>query len=158
MVSDFSNLGLPPALHASLSRATTSLPVVTRVDQIRGMPRAEAGRYYPVRVTGIATYVDPAWSMLFLEDGATGIFVSLTGSEKAVRAGDRLEVSGWTGPGTLRPKFSAVVSRPRTGRAAPAPAVSSERLMTGAEDSQWVQVRGVVRAMTRRTSTNSCCS
>src|SRR4026207_1011273 len=77
MVSDFSDLGLPPALRASLSRAATRLPVVPRVDQLRRMPRAEAGRYYPVRVTGTATYVDRAWSMLFLEDGATGIFVAL---------------------------------------------------------------------------------
>src|SRR4029079_8432608 len=82
MVTDFSDLGLPPTLRASLSRATTSLPVVTRLDQIRLMPRAEAVRYYPVRVAGGATYVDPAWSMLFLEDGATGIFVALQGSEK----------------------------------------------------------------------------
>ena len=150
MVSDFSDLGLPPTLLASLSGATTNLPVVTRVDEIRRMPRAEAGRYYPVRVTGIATYVDPAWSMLFLEDGATGIFVSLTGSEKAVRAGDLVEVSGWTGPGNfapeiLRPSFRVL----GPGVLPPAPAVSSDRLMTGAEDSQWVQVRGVVRAMTR---------
>jgi hypothetical protein len=159
MVSDFSDLGLPPTLLASLTHATTNLPVVTRLDEIRRMPRAEAGRYYPVRVTGIATYVDPAWSMLFLEDGATGIFVSLTGSEKAVRAGDRLEVSGWTGPGNfapeiLRPSFRVL----GPGALPPAPAVSSERLMTGAEDSQWVQVRGVVRAMTRTNETSSCCS
>jgi len=150
MVSDFSNLGLQPTLRASLSRATTSLPVVTRLDQIRRMPRAEAGRYYPVRVTGIATYVDPAWSMLFLEDGATGIFVALQGSDKAVQAGDRLEVSGWTGPGNFAPEIvrpSFRVLGP--GVLPPAPAVSSERLMTGAEDSQWVMVRGVVRAMTR---------
>jgi signal transduction histidine kinase/DNA-binding response OmpR family regulator len=150
MVSDFSDLGLPAALRTSLSRATTSLPVVTRVDQIRQMPRAEAARYYPVRVTGIATYVDPAWSMLFVQDDATGIFVALQGSDKTIRAGDRLEITGRTGPGNfapeiLRPSFKVL----GPGLLPPAPQVPWDRLMTGAEDSQWVQVHGVVRAMTR---------
>src|SRR5206468_1233402 len=77
MVDDFSDLGLPDSLRASLTRATDSLPVMTRLDDIRRMPRAEAGRYYPVRVVGVATYVDPAWSMLFLQDGVTGLFVAL---------------------------------------------------------------------------------
>ncbi len=77
----------PEALRASMTRATDSLPVMTRLDEIRRMSRAEAGRYYPVRVAGIATYVDPAWSMLFLQDGATGIFVALQGAQGTVHAG-----------------------------------------------------------------------
>ncbi len=150
MVSDFSDLGLPEALRASMTRATDSLPVMTRLDEIRRMSRAEAGRYYPVRVTGIATYVDPAWSMLFLQDGATGIFVALQGAQGTVHAGDRLEVTGRTSPGNfapeiLRPTFR-VLGRSALPSARPA---SYERLMTGAEDSQWVSIRGVVRAMTR---------
>ena len=88
--------------------------------------------------------------MLFLQDGATGIFVALHGNQSAIRAGDRLEVSGWTAPGNfapeiLRPSFRVL------GQAAlpPARPVSYQRLMTGAEDSQWVSVRGVVRGITR---------
>src|SRR6185369_2603801 len=150
MVSDFSDLGLPEALRASMTRATDRLRVMTRLDEIRRMSRAEAGRYYPVRVAGVATYVDPAWSMLFLQDGATGIFVALQGAQGTVHAGDRLEVTGRTSPGNfapeiLRPTFR-VLGRSGLPSARPAP---YERLMTGAEDSQWVSIRGVVRAMTR---------
>src|SRR4029079_6944386 len=99
---------------------------------VRMMRGDEAARYYPVRVTGIATYVDPAWSMLFLEDGATGIFVSLTGSENAVRAGARRELSGWTGPGNfapeiLRPSFRVL----GPGELPPAPAVAPQPPKTG---------------------------
>ena len=150
MVHEFAELGLPDTLREALTQATAALPVLTRLDDIRRMSRAEAGRYYPVRVAGIATYVDPAWSMLFLQDGATGIFVALHGNQSAIRAGDRLEVSGWTAPGNfapeiLRPSFRVL------GQAAlpPARPVSYQRLMTGAEDSQWVSVRGVVRGITR---------
>ena len=150
MVSDFAAVGMPDALRRSLTKAAAALPLVTRLDTIRRMPRAEAGRYYPVRVAAIATYVDPAWQMLFLQDDATGIYVSLHGAESAPRAGDRLEVTGWTGPGNfapeiLRPSFR-VLGRAELPAARPVP---YERLMTGAEDSQWVSVRGVVRGMTR---------
>ena len=150
IVREFADLGLPDPLRASLTRATSALPVLTRVDDIRRMPRAEARRYYPVRVAGIATYVDPAWSMLFLQDGETGIYVSLHGAQGAPRAGDRLEVSGWAGPGNfapeiLRPSFR--VLGPAT--LPPARPVPYQRLMTGAEDSQWVSVPGVVRGMRR---------
>ncbi len=151
MVSDFSDLGLPEALRVSMTRATDGLPVMTRLDEIRRMSRAEAGRYYPVRVAGIATYVDPAWSMLFLQDGATGIFVALQGArQETIHAGDRLEVTGRTGPGNFAPEILRPTFRVlgRSGLPSARPA-SYERLMTGAEDSQWVSIRGVVRAMTR---------
>ncbi len=150
MVHEFADLGLPDTLRAALTKATAALPVLTRLDDIRRMSRVEAGRYYPVRVAGIATYVDPAWSMLFLQDGATGIFVALHGTQSAIHAGDRLEVSGWTAPGNfapeiLRPSFRVLGS----AMLPPARPVPYQRLMTGAEDSQWVSVRGVVRGMTR---------
>ena len=87
MVHEFADLGLPDTLHAALTKATAALPVLTRLDDIRRMSRVEAGRYYPVRVAGIATYVDPAWSMLFLQDGATGIFVALHGAQSAITRG-----------------------------------------------------------------------
>ena len=150
MVREFADLGLPDTLRASLTRDTAALPVLTRVDAIRRMSRAEAGRYYPVRVTGVATYVDPAWSMLFLQDGSTGIFVALHGAQGGVRAGDQVEVIGWTAPGNfapeiLRPSFR-VLGPASLPQARPVP---YQRLLTGAEDSQWVSVRGVVRAMTR---------
>ena len=123
---------------------------MTRLDEIRRMSRAEAGRYYPVRVAGVATYVDPAWSMLFLQDGMTGIFVALQGAQGTVHAGDRLEVTGRTGPGNFAPEILRPTFRVlgRSGLPSARPA-SYERLMTGAEDSQWVSIRGVVRAMTR---------
>ena len=152
MVSNFADLGLADTLRASVTRAAAALPVMTRLDEIRRMSRAEAGRYYPVRVGGVATYVDPAWSMLFLQDGATGIFVSLQGVQSPVRAGDRLEVTGWTGPGNFAPEILRptlrVLGRAELPSARP---VAYERLMTGAEDSQWVSVRAVVRGM-RRTA------
>ena len=150
LTTEFSDIALPDGLVAALAEETASLPVQTQVDAIRRMSRAEAGRHYPVRVTGIATYVDPAWSMMFLREGATGIFVALHGADSPPRAGDRVELAGWTAAGNfapeiVRPTFHVV------GHAGlpPAPPVAYERLMTGAEDSQWVSLEGVVRGMTR---------
>ena len=150
MVREFDDLGLTEAVRASLTRATAALPVLTRVDDIRRLSRAEAGRYHPVRVTGVATYVDPAWSMLFLQDGATGIFVALHGAQGTVSAGQRVEVRGWAAPGNFAPEILRPTFRV-LGRASlpPARPVAYQRLMTGTEDSQWVSVQGVVRGMTR---------
>ena len=120
MVSDFEDLGLPDTLRATLTKAAAALPVVTHLDEIRRMPRAEAGRYYPVRVGGVATYVDPAWNMLFLQDGATGIFVALQGAQSTVQAGDRLEVTRLDRTRQFRARDIAPnLPRARTDRAAP---------------------------------------
>ena len=102
-----------------LTRATAALPVLTRLDAIRRMSRAEAGRYYPVRVAGIATYVDPAWSMLFLQDGATGIFVALHGAQSARARGRPARGQRLDGPRQLRAgDRPPVVPRARIGDAA----------------------------------------
>jgi signal transduction histidine kinase/CheY-like chemotaxis protein/HPt (histidine-containing phosphotransfer) domain-containing protein len=150
LATDFDDLALPPDVRAALAHDTAGLPVQTRVDAVRRMTRTEAGRHYPVRISGTTTYVDPAWSMLFLRDGDTGIFVALHGAESIPRAGDHVELTGWTAAGNFAPE----IIRP-TFRVAehaglpPARPVVFERLMTGAEDSQWVSLTGVVRGMTR---------
>jgi signal transduction histidine kinase/CheY-like chemotaxis protein/HPt (histidine-containing phosphotransfer) domain-containing protein len=147
---DFADLALPDAVRAALAHDTAGLPVQTRVDAIRRMTRAEAGRHYPVRISGTTTYVDPAWSMLFLRDGDTGIFVALHGAESIPSAGDHVELTGWTAGGNFAPEIIRPTFRiaGHTGLP-PARPVVYERLMTGAEDSQWVSLKGVVRGMRR---------
>ena len=151
MVRAFADLGVPGPLQASLT-GRAALPVVTRLDGIRRMSRAEAARHHPVHVTGIATYVDPAWSMLFLQDGPTGIFVALHGAQRSVRAGQHVEVTGWTSAGNFAPEIIRPTIRTLGAVGLPPPRpVPFQRLMTGAEDSQWVAIDGIVRGMRRAT-------
>ncbi|HEX6212419.1 MAG TPA: response regulator, partial [Methylomirabilota bacterium] len=107
-------------------------------------------RHHPVHVRGVVTYVDPAWSMLFLQDGTTGIFVALHGADNVPAAGHVVEIDGWTGQGNFAPEILRPTIRVVGRGALPeARRVRVDRLLTGAEDSQWVAMRGVVRAMTR---------
>jgi signal transduction histidine kinase/CheY-like chemotaxis protein/HPt (histidine-containing phosphotransfer) domain-containing protein len=143
-------LGLPADIAAGLERGSRPSRVLTRVADIRRMRREEAARHHPVRVTGTVTYVDPAWSMLFLEDRGTGIFVALHNRPVLPRAGDRVEVTGFTGPGSYAPEILRPSIRVLGGGTLPVPRrVTYEQLQTGAEDSQWVALRGTVRSLTR---------
>ena len=143
-------LGLPADIAAAIEQGPRPSRALTRVADIRRMRREDAARHHPVRVTGTVTYVDPAWSMLFLEDEGTGIFVALHNRPVLPRAGDRIEVTGFTGPGSYAPEILRPAIRVLGRGALPTPRrVTYEQLQTGAEDSQWVALRGTVRSLTR---------
>jgi hypothetical protein len=151
MVSDFSDLGLPPTLRASLNRATTSLPVVTRVDQIRRMPRAEAGRVLP-RACHRHRHLRRSrlGPCCFSRMARPASSWRCRARRKRFRPATVWRSAAGPAPGNFAPRLSARRSASLDRACCPRRrVVSSERLMTGAEDSQWVMVRGVVRAMTR---------
>jgi signal transduction histidine kinase/ActR/RegA family two-component response regulator len=108
---------------------------------------------HPVRMRAQITVVDPAWTVLFVQDETAGIFVMTRSLHKAMpecRPGDIVEITGETGPGEFAPIVAAheltVVGRGPLPRPR---AVSLDRLLSGAEDSQFVEVTGVVRSMSR---------
>ena len=125
------------------------LPVLTEAGAIRALSAEEAGRHYPVRLRAIVTYADPAWSMLFVQDESGGVYVD---SQHVAdwRAGDLIELEGFTDPGNFAPQIVRPTIRV-VGRAPlpPGKRADVERLLTGMEDSQWVETTGVVRAVSR---------
>ena len=148
LVPRFSELTLDAATLAAIERPG-DLPVLTEAGAIRALSAEEAGRHYPVRLRAIVTYADPAWSMLFVQDGSGGVYVD-SHQVADLRAGDLIELEGSTDAGNFAPQIVRptirVVGRaplPRGKRA------DVERLLTGMEDSQWVETTGVVRAVSR---------
>jgi two-component system sensor histidine kinase/response regulator len=124
-----------------------SLPVLTRVEEIRNLTTEEAQRGYPVHLRGVITFNLPEFGVTFFHDSTFGIFLYTLGAPSEARAGDLVEVRGVTGPGD----FAPVVDRPQIrvlGRTAlpPARRFRLEDLLTGEEDSQWVEVGGVVHS------------
>ena len=97
----------------------------------------------PVRITGVVTYFDPEWHLLFLQDASGGFFVDFKGSTD-LKAGQLIEVSGKLGPsnrGVEDPQFRVLGSSPM-----PVPQGLPEGDdATQLRLSQWVQVRGTVR-------------
>lgn len=141
-------LFLPGAIPAKSEQAavkTEELPVLTRVEQIRELTPDKARLGYPVRLRGVVTYYGGKGWEFFLQDSTGGIYVDAGDAPLAVHAGELVEVEGSSDPGD----FAPVVIKPRVrvvGKA-PMPAakrVSFEQLLSGREDSQWVEIGGVV--------------
>jgi signal transduction histidine kinase/CheY-like chemotaxis protein len=153
IVSKFDELRLSEATHAAIE-LSGNRPLLTLASSIRNLSPAEAARHHPVRLRAVVTYVDNDWQMLFVQDSTGGVFVDIQGSSEQgavdVTAGDLVDVRGWSDPGNYAPE----IIRPtleRLGRAPlpPAAPVSIERLLTGKEDSQWTEIRAVVRGINR---------
>jgi hypothetical protein len=128
-----------------------ALPVLNRISQIRDLSAPQAARGFPVQVRGVITFKDADQNLQFVQDGSAGIYVSLEAKRFDVfpPAGTRIELLGFTGPGDFAPIIVAEELRVVGSGAYPnAAAAPFQLLMTGAEDSQWVELHGVVRSIT----------
>jgi signal transduction histidine kinase len=94
----------------------------------------------------------------FVQDNTAGIYVNVAGRRLDVfpAAGSRIELLGFTGPGEFAPVIEAeamrIIGPGKFPNAAPAP---FQLLMTGAEDSQWIELNGVVRSSSTTSNLTS---
>jgi PAS domain S-box-containing protein len=130
-----------------------STAVITTAVEIRKMTVQEAQKGYAVRLRGVVTYYDADEPDLFVQDSTSGIWVNLEKSKPNVplKAGDLVEVDGIT----EGPDFAPQIGNPRfkvLGQAAlpPAQRVSFEQMASTMEDSQRVEVEGVVRKVFKK--------
>ena len=138
----------------------SALPVLTRIAQIRQLTAAQAARGYPVRVRAVVTYYSPSGPNflgrdtfmngetpdLFVEDATAGTWVNLPKGAPPLRAGQFVEMEGVT----EIPDFAPQIGQPRYRVIGTAPLPepkrpSLERMISSAEDSQWVETQGIVR-------------
>lgn len=145
-LKNFRWLLLPGVFALSLAAlATTGEPLRDAVS-ILSLDAAQAGERRQVSLRGVVTAAEPDWrGQFFVQDGTGGIFVENLGQEPPT-PGDLVEVEGVTHPGAFAPIVSAPVWR-KIG-VAPLPEAkraSIEDLKAGHEDSQRVEVVGVVR-------------
>ncbi len=121
--------------------------VLTNAADVISLPAEEAARHFRVHVRGVVTAADPSLKgRFFLQDATGGVFVDNADGRRP-EPGDVVEVSGISEVGAYAP----IISNPRVRAmgSAPLPAakiVPIEQLMSGAEDSQRVEVSGIVRA------------
>lgn len=133
-----------------IPQAENNLPVLTNVLQIRLLTPNEAQKGFPVKLHGVVTYYDARPNDLFFQDATAGIFVVLgTNTCDKFAAEQSIDITGVTDVGDFAPVLKAQVVRV-TGRASlPVPHyVTINQLFTGKEDSQWIEVSGVVRSAT----------
>ncbi len=155
---------LPPLI-AMLAGAAAMLsagevPVITRIAEMRALSREQAALHPAVQVQGVVTFKWRNGIQSFsIEDGAQGVWVSVSmakrervwqGDEAVLDAlveGDEVEIAGVMDPGGYSPDILPATVRVRGRRTLPpARPASAARLMSGAEDSQRVEVAGVVQS------------
>jgi signal transduction histidine kinase len=135
----------PPEKPASTGTAAPVAPITT-ASAVRLLSSAEAAKHLPVHLHAVVTFNDAEQGLFFVQDESGGLYVEAWRHIHPVRPGDRVEIDGVTGAGA----FAPIIDRPRVrwlahGDPPPARHVRPGHLLTGAEDSQWVEVEGVVR-------------
>ena len=123
------------------------LPTLVHASQIRRLSPEQAALGYPVRVRGVITMDAPAPDF-FIQDTTAGIYVEGSVSPNYPHLlGQLVEVEGVTGPGRFAPVIHEQKLRVLGKGALPrATLFPFAELANGQQDSQWAQVRGIVRA------------
>jgi signal transduction histidine kinase len=131
--------------------AAPLVPVLRTASAVRRLSPQEAAEGRPIKLRAVVTYNYPEMRLLFVQDGTAGIYVEAWRHVHRLQPGDFVELEGVSAPGAFVP----IVGQPRVrvlGRA-PLPAARRVRpaeLRAGQQDSQWIEVEGVVRSVTRR--------
>ena len=119
-------------------------------EQVRQLTPEQAARHYPVRLRGVLTFFDQGQFYRFFQDDTAGVYLfpsdALTNA--ALATGELVEIEGQTSPGeyapTVTPQHTKILG---AGTFPPAKPVSYEDLASGGEDSQFVEIHGIVRAV-----------
>jgi len=140
----------------TLARAQAPL---TRIVDVRSLSREEAAKSLPVRVRAVVTWRGLRDQMT-VQDDTCGVWIFVTDARKqqlwatddadfnAMRVGDVLEIDGVSFAGGYVPGIMPKTLR-RVGEQPlpPARPMDPARFFNGAEDSQRVEVRGVVQGV-----------
>ena len=121
--------------------------LLTTVAQVRALTLEQARQGYPIHLKGVITYRAPEYQVTFFQDETAGIFVWIEQPDLPITVGSLVEVDGNTTPGDFAPSIEHARIRVLGSAALPAPARKSlQDLLTGQEDSQWIEVHGVVHS------------
>jgi hypothetical protein len=136
-------------LLASVQRAlpqnAPAEPLLTAA-QVRSLTPQQAGAKMKVKLKGVVVY----WEMYsrFIQDETAGIYLLEAGTFPSAKVGQVVEIEGVTSPGEYAPIIvPSNVKVVGEGQLTAARVVSVEELLTGQQDSQLVELTGIVRAV-----------
>lgn len=138
-----------PSLTEVRFRATAEVDSapLTRVEQVRRLPAAAAIAGHPVRLQGVVTFAHPDWRVFYLDDTTGGVLAWPESGDCPLPAvGAAVTVEGRTSAGTPSVGIRALRILTTGTRPLPVPRpIRLEAALTGAEDAQWVEMRGRLR-------------
>ena len=123
-------------------------PSFQAIQAIRRLAPAEAAKALPVRIRGVVTYYDARFHGFFVQDRSAGLYVDSQSQDLAIKPGQEITVEGLSGPG----RFAPIIANPHVivlgrGSLPVAQKVSLWDAMGGAQDSQWVEVEGILHPL-----------
>jgi signal transduction histidine kinase len=135
------------AVFARSTVAANTNELLTNPADIISLPVERAALQIKVLVTGTVTALDSTLAgCFFVQDATCGVYVD-NRNGPSPEPGDVVRVSGVTEKGAFAPVITGPTwEKIGTAPLPPARKVSIERLMAGAEDSQRVEITGIVRA------------
>lgn len=116
---------------------------------VRSLTVEEAQKHLPVRLRGVVTFYEENFFSRFIQDATAGIYLSGSGvpAEHLV-PGQFVEVIGTTEAGEFAPIVVPQNIRVIGAQQLPvAKPVTDEQLASGIEDSQFIEITGVVRSV-----------
>lgn len=122
---------------------------LSTAEQVRQLTTEQAALHYPVRIRGVITFCDQNNYFLFVQDKTAGIYFRPDANLglPPLASGQLIEIEGETDPGEFAPVVMAhKIEILGMGTFPEAQPVSFEKIASGEEDSQFVEVRGTVRA------------
>ena len=120
------------------------------VAAIRNLTMAQTQEKIPVKLRGVVTFNEERFYSRFIADDTAGIYLEFQGNvgPPPMTAGQLVEVAGTCSPGEYAPVVN--VDKLQIVGTAPLPApqlATYEQLASGVEDSQFVEITGVVRTV-----------
>jgi len=121
-----------------------NVPVLTTADEVHHLKRMEAQLGRPVKIRGVVTSTSLYYGFT-LQDSTSGVFVM---GPDLVRIGDFVEVVGVTDSGDFAPMIKlSQLHRLGAGRLPEPIRPQWDQLMNGSMDAQYVEIEGIVTAV-----------
>ncbi len=152
-------------ISSGLAKSAES-PAITRIAAIRSLSKEEAKKSLPVHIRGVVIWQSS--DSFVVHDGERGIYVDrrIAREREIWKSGDQpitetevgalIDMEGVTDPGGYAPTIlPRMIKRVGSGMPPQPSRLSLERLLSGSEDSQWIEVEGVVQDFTKINSSGT---
>ena len=122
------------------------------VEAVRELTVEQTQQHLPVQLHGVVTFFDERLFSHFIQDDTAGIYLNFPTNvgPPDLRPGQVVDVTGTCSPGEYAPVV--VVDKIQAVGEAPLPApkvVNFQQLASGVEDSQFIEINGIVRSVRR---------
>lgn len=132
----------------AVAQQEASTKVLQTASEIRSLTPEQAAKGLPVRLRGVATFWDQGLYSRFVQDATAGIYIQEMTNMPSVVRGQMVEVEGITSPGGYAPVIVPTrIIVTGDGQLPAAKAVTAVELVGGTEDSQFIEITGIVRSV-----------